>query len=77
MATVINTPASQADSNSWVGTIIGVLVVGFLLILFFAYGLPALRGAANGGSGNGRGVDVNVPDQVDLNVKQAQPSQPQ
>lgn len=54
MPTVINNPSSD---SSGVGVIVGVLVAIVLIVLFFVYGLPGLRGA--GAPDNG-GVNVNV-----------------
>ncbi len=54
MATVINNPSSE---DSGVGVIIGVLVAIILVVLFFVYGLPALRGPAPADNG---GINVNV-----------------
>jgi hypothetical protein len=75
MALVVNNPnASQADT-SWVGMVIGILVVGFLLLLFFFYGLPFLRGSMSGN--NGSDINVSLPDKVDVNTNQpVQPAQP-
>lgn len=73
MATIVNTPATRETSDSWIGTVIGILVVGFLLILFFAYGLPFLRSAmSNGGQS---GVNINVPDKIDINTDKTLPQQ--
>lgn len=76
MATIVNTPSARETNDSWVGTVIGVLVVGFLLILFFAYGLPFLRGAANSTpatQNNDGGINVNIPDRIDVNSQQPAP----
>lgn len=75
MAVVLNNPnASQADT-SWVGMVIGILVVGFLLLLFFFYGLPFLRNGMN--SNNGSDINVTLPDTIDVNPGQpSQPAQP-
>lgn len=65
MATIINNPDSGGDNSSGgMGMVIGAIVLVLILILFFVYGLPALRG--NSGSDNG--TQVNVPDQIDVNV---------
>lgn len=74
MATIVNTPSARETNDNWVGTVIGVLVVGFLLILFFAYGLPLLRGAMSGGAQNG--INVNVPDRIDVNRDGGTPATP-
>jgi len=53
MTTVINSPGSSESGG--VGMIIGVLVSIIVIVLFFMYGLPALRGNQTNES-----VDVNV-----------------
>ncbi len=72
MATVVNNPSASQSDTSWVGTIIGVLVVGFLLILFFFYGLPLLRNAGSGGGGSQ--INVRLPDKVNVNPSPQTPS---
>lgn len=74
MATIINTPSAGQGDNSWVGAVIGILVVGFLLVLFFVYGLPMLQGA---NSPKDTQINIDLPEKVDLNPPQPQPSQPQ
>ena len=64
MATVINNPDSGGDNSGGMGMVIGAIVLVLILILFFVYGLPALRGGSDAGSG----TQVNVPDQIDVNV---------
>jgi hypothetical protein len=59
MATVINNPSGNSE-DSGVGMIIGVLVAIVLIVLFFVYGLPALRGNPAPAQ-NGLNVDVNLP----------------
>lgn len=64
MATIINTPPSGSPENSGnvLGNLVAVLTLLILGVLFFVYGLPALRSAAGGGT------NVNVPDQIDVNL---------
>ena len=69
MTTIIN-PGTN-DSGNGVGTILGVVLVIIVLILFFVYGLPALRG------GNDGGTDVNIPDDVNVNVNPGDGAAPQ
>jgi hypothetical protein len=64
MATVINNPADQTDSTNSVGTLMIVLVVGVLLVLFFAYALPLLRNSSNNRvntPSNGGSVNIDIP----------------
>ncbi len=72
MATVINTPGTGGDS-SWIGAVIGILVVGFLLVLFFAYGLPMMRGA---NAPKDAQINIDLPEKLDTSPTQPQPSQP-
>lgn len=66
MTTIVNNPPSSNDSGGGMGMIIGLAFVVVLVILFFLYGLPAIRQMQSGG------VQINVPSQVDVNVKQTQ-----
>ncbi len=65
MATIVNTPSGggTTDSGSGMGFFLGMLVLLLIVILFFVYGLPAIR--AGIGSSAPR---VSVPDQIDVNV---------
>lgn len=68
MATTIINPASNNDSsgNNGMGFLVGAIVLIVLGFLFFIYALPYMRGL----SGNG-GIQVNVPESIDVNVKQS------
>ena len=61
MATVINNPDSGDHSGGGAGMIIGAVILVLVLIIFFVYGLPAIRGT-------NKGTTVNVPDKIDVNV---------
>lgn len=73
MTTIINTPApapAPSDGGSGLaGILIGVAVVVIIGFLFFAYGLPAMRGSQDTNSGDNSGPTINVPDTVDVNIK--------
>lgn len=71
MATVVNNPpATHTEGNSGSGFLLGVIVLIIFVILFVFYGLPML-GNAGGGAGAGtQAPQVNVPGEVDVNVKQ-------
>ena len=58
MATIINNPDSgtSGDSSGGMGFLIGTIVLILVLILFFVYGLPAIRGT----NSSTKKVDVNV-----------------
>ncbi len=60
MNTVINNPGDNA-SGSGAGLVIGIIIAIVLIILFFRYGLPAMRDT--GGNG-GTNINVTVPNPV-------------
>lgn len=70
MATVINNPSPNTQrvehvdrtDSSGLGFVVGLILLVLLAILLFAYGLPAIRNASQGGA------NVNVPERVDINV---------
>lgn len=45
MTTIINTPPSADNATSGLSIVLGVIVALALVVLFFVYGLPALRNA--------------------------------
>ncbi len=59
MTTVVNNPGGATTDNS-LGTIFTVLMIALLAILFFVYGLPAIRNAAS--------PSINVPSSIDVNL---------
>lgn len=71
MTTIVHTPGGSSDSSSSAGIIIGVVVLVIVILLLFTFGLPfAQRGGDEGGAGSA--PQVNVPDEVDVNVRPAQ-----
>ena len=64
MTTVINTPQPTSDQGNGMGMIVGFVVLIVFGLLFFVYGLPALRNMKFGGT------EVNIPDKIDVNVNQ-------
>lgn len=66
MTTVINTPQPASDQSSGMGMIIGLVVLIVFGLLFFMYGLPALRNMRLGTP------QINVPSTIDVNVKQGE-----
>lgn len=64
MATIVNTPSSETGSG--MGFFLGALLLVIFVVLFFVYGLPYLSNAVRGGT-----PQINVPSQMDVNVKQA------
>lgn len=70
MTTVVNNPGTSDSGNS-MGLVVGLLLVGIIAILFFVYGLPALR-SSNVGSGTVNTVPAPViPNKIDVNVQPA------
>lgn len=64
MATVVNNPQPANTSNNGNGFLLGVILLILAALVFFYYGLPYLS------AGFGGGTQINVPEQVDVNVKQ-------
>ncbi len=61
MATIINNPADRSsDEGFGAGLVAGVLVLIFAGLLFFIYGLPALR-AVEEGEPNVQNIEIQVP----------------
>lgn len=71
MATIVNNPPSTSDSGSSAGMIAGILIAVLLVVLLIMYGLPLLRNAAapQRAGGSEGGVNVQVPDKIDVNVQ--------
>lgn len=63
MATVINNPSGTTESNGGLGFVIGVILLAIVLLLFFVYGLPLLRGGVTT-------PQVNIPGTIDVNLNQ-------
>lgn len=66
MTTIINTPQPASDQSSGMGMIIGLVVLIVFGLLFFVYGLPALRNMKLGTP------QINVPSSIDVNIKQGE-----
>lgn len=66
MTTVINTPQPASDQGNGVSTIVGLVVLVMFVFLFFIYGLPAIRQMRIGTP------QVNIPNSIDVNVKQTE-----
>jgi hypothetical protein len=66
--TIINpAPAANTSNDSWIGFLMGAIVLAVLAILFFVYVLPFMRGLGTSGGG----IQVNLPKSVNVNVQQA------
>lgn len=64
MTTVVNNPAPSNDSGNVMAMIILLVVLVVLGYLGYVYGLPALRQMQSGG------VQINIPNKIDVNVNQ-------
>lgn len=64
MTTIVNTPPATNDSSSVIGMIFGLIILAVLGYLFFVYGIPAIRQFQS------RGIQVNVPSDININVTQ-------
>ncbi|MFA7301440.1 MAG: hypothetical protein WC069_03965 [Candidatus Shapirobacteria bacterium] len=69
MTTVVNSPVPSQDTGY--GFLIGILVLGAFGLLFFYYGLPALRNMGPVKVEVGT-PEIVVPNSIDVNVKPAQ-----
>jgi len=68
MTTVVNTPASSGSNNNGnAGLFIGIFILVILGLLFFYFGIPAIKKI---GSGQIATPQIVVPDKIDVNVKQ-------
>ena len=65
MATVVNNPQPTTSDNG-MGFLLGTILLIVFAVLFFFYALPYLRTTLQGT----QAPQVNVPGQVDVNVKQ-------
>ncbi len=65
MTTIVNNPPSSDNSGGALGMIFGIIVILVLVYLGYVYGLPAVRQMQQSG-----GVQINVPDKIDVNVNQ-------
>lgn len=64
MTTIVNTPASANDSGGGIGLIIGIFIFVILGLVFFYFGLPAIKrmGSVQ--------PQINIPNEIDVNIKQ-------
>lgn len=62
MATIVNNPAPAptADSSNGMGFFLGIILVIIVAVLFFYYGLPAIRSVSQ--------PQITVPGKIDVNV---------
>jgi ABC-type transporter Mla subunit MlaD len=65
--TIINpAPSTNTSNDSWIGLLLGAIVLVVLIVLFVVYVLPFIRGL----SGSGK-IQVNLPKTVNVNVQQS------
>jgi hypothetical protein len=70
MTTIVNTPAPTTDNNSSSGFLIAVIGLIVFVVILIYFGLPALKNMSPAEI-NIPAPQVNVPDKIDVNVKQA------
>ena len=68
MATIINTPGTTQSDSSGVGVVVGVIIAIVIIALLALYGIPALRGSSQDG------VNVQIPDKVNVNLDSSAPA---
>ncbi len=66
MTTIVNNPTPQSNDNS-TGLIFGIIIFIILGLVFFYYGLPAIRTIGTPQI-NIPAPQINVPDKIDVNV---------
>ncbi len=57
----------EGKSNSGIGFLMGIVLLMFFMFLMFYYGLPVLKSTLS----TPQAPQINVPDKVDVNIKQA------
>lgn len=64
MTTIINTPAQTpvAESDNGMGMIIGLVFFAILGVIFFVYGIPAIKRLSS--------PQINIPSKIDVNINQ-------
>ncbi len=60
MTTIVNTPRGESTDSS-LGLILGVIIAIALVVLFFVYGLPALRQGQSQPNGGNTDINVTLP----------------
>lgn len=70
MTTIVNSPNPSNDNGNG-GLIIGIFVLIILGLVFFYFGIPALKNLGPV-EVNIPAPQINVPNQVDVNVKPAE-----
>lgn len=65
MTTVVNNPQPSGDSG--MGFLLGIIVlIAFVSFVVWRWGLPAMRSAQE------TGVQINVPESIDVNVNKTE-----
>lgn len=67
MATIINNPDNNGSGG--MGMVVGAVVVLAVFLLFFFYGFSPQRGDDGGTRSGDSGTTVNVPDKIEVDVK--------
>jgi hypothetical protein len=63
MTTIVNSPPSSDNGNG--GMFIGIFIIIILGLVFYYYGLPAIKQM-----GQISAPQINVPDKIEVNIKQ-------
>lgn len=58
------------SGDSGMGFVFGIILLIVFLAIFWYWGLPMIRSTQQGG-----GVQIKVPDTINVNVEQTQPAQ--
>lgn len=68
MTTIVNSPnPSGSDNSSNAGLFIGIFILIILGLLFFYFGIPAIKRI---GSGQTTTPQIVIPDKINVNVNQ-------
>jgi hypothetical protein len=60
MTTIINTPTPTVKSDGGLGMIIGVILIAAVAVLFFVYGLPAIKRLSS--------PQINIPSKIEVQI---------
>lgn len=60
---IVNNPGNSNSSGNGMGFLLGIIILIVFVILFLYYGLPMIRQSFSV-------PQINIPNQIDVNVKQ-------
>ena len=70
MATIVNNPPTDQTTGNSFMVIIVLLLIVLAAFVFFAYGLPVMRGSSGTNNTQTEVPQINVPDKIDVNINQ-------